>query len=160
MVQIEWKESFSVNVWEIDDDHKILVRLFNDLGNAMRLGKGKERLNQILTELINYTKLHFAREEEIMRRYNYDQYEPHKKIHDDLKKKVLELHKQQSEEGFHLTVEVLFFLKNWLQDHILEKDKLLGLYLNNISPNENEENTFGFKGSHCQETIGLKRSTR
>lgn len=130
MLQIEWKDNFSVHVEEIDEDHKILIRLFNDLANAMREGKGKERLAEILMQLIGYTKLHFSREEKLMREVGYDDYENHKKIHDDLTEKVLQLYDQQKKPGFYITVEVLFFLKNWLQDHILEKDKQLAAFLN------------------------------
>jgi len=130
MIQIEWRDSYSVRIKEIDEDHRILIRLFNDLANAMRQGKGKERLDQILMQLIGYTKLHFSREEKIMMAYKYGDYQAHKQIHDQLTEKVLQLYDQQKEEGFYLSVEVLFFLKNWLEEHILEKDMLLGAYLN------------------------------
>lgn len=130
MLQIEWKERFSVGVDEIDEDHKILIRLFNDLANAMRQGQGKERLGEILMQLIGYTKLHFSREEKLMIDSAYGDYESHKLIHDQLTDKVLQLYDEQKKEGFFISVEVLFFLKKWLEEHILEKDKLLGAYLN------------------------------
>lgn len=40
MPLIQWNESLSVGVVEIDRQHRKLVELINDLNNAMRQGKG------------------------------------------------------------------------------------------------------------------------
>jgi len=130
MTTIEWKDSFNVNIETIDSQHKILIRVFNDLGNAMEEGKGKEVVKDTLNRLVDYTQFHFSAEEELMAQYEYPEYGPHKRAHDDLKKKVIALNERRNDEGFVLRLEIIYFLKNWLQSHILETDKRLGAWLN------------------------------
>ncbi len=42
MALIDWDKSLSVNVEEIDQQHKKLIAMINELNEAMRNGKGKE----------------------------------------------------------------------------------------------------------------------
>lgn len=130
MATMEWKESYSVKVEAIDSQHKELIRIFNDLGNAMVEGKGKEVVKDTLAHLTKYTEYHFSAEEELMVYYQYPDFASHKRAHDELKKKVTELNEKRNDEGFVLRLEIIYFLKKWLQDHILVTDKKLGAYLN------------------------------
>jgi hemerythrin len=57
---MQWNDSFSVGVSEIDAQHKNLVLYLNDLNFAMSQGKGKEVLKSLLTRLVGYTQVHFA----------------------------------------------------------------------------------------------------
>ena len=58
-----WNDSYSVKVAELDNQHKKLIGLINQLYDAMKEGKGKDVLEVIFTELIEYTKNHFSAEE-------------------------------------------------------------------------------------------------
>ena len=129
MTSIKWNETFSVNVDEIDEQHKVLIKLFNDLGSAMVEGKGKEIVKNTLAELVEYTEDHFSNEEKLMAKYQYPDYGSHKKAHDELKKKVMVFYERRNDEGFVLRLEIVYFLKNWLQSHILDIDKKLGAYI-------------------------------
>jgi hemerythrin len=66
MAFMEWNNSFSVNVAEIDNQHKHLIDLINKLFEAMSVGKGSEVMGTVLKDLINYTVSHFAMEEKYM----------------------------------------------------------------------------------------------
>lgn len=66
-----WNEKYSVNIQEIDDQHKRLIGLVSQLHGAMQQGKGKEVMDKILKELIQYTRTHFAAEERIMKVNGY-----------------------------------------------------------------------------------------
>ena len=63
MALIQWSSSLSVKVKQIDDEHQKLIKLINDLNDAMRVGKGKEALGKIINELVNYAAVHFNTEE-------------------------------------------------------------------------------------------------
>jgi hemerythrin len=71
MELIKWKDVFSVKVSEVDNQHKKLIGLINQLYDAMRVGKGREVLGSVLTELVNYTIYHFSTEERLFREYGY-----------------------------------------------------------------------------------------
>ncbi|MGO9481756.1 MAG: bacteriohemerythrin [Candidatus Kryptoniota bacterium] len=131
MALMTWSDKFSVNIKEIDEQHKKWVQMLNSLHDAMKVGKGRELVGETLAGLVDYTKVHFAAEEKLLRRYNYPFYEGHKRIHDDMVKEV-ELLRSKYDSGntMVLSLEVMQFLKNWLSEHILSTDKNYGPYLN------------------------------
>ena len=63
MALIQWNNDLSVNVKEIDTQHQNLIRMINELFDAMKVGKGTEVLGKIFLQLTNYTKTHFQTEE-------------------------------------------------------------------------------------------------
>ncbi len=120
---IKWNDNYSVKVVEIDDQHKKLIGLVNQLYDAMRAGKGREALDPVLTELVNYTVYHFSTEERLFRQHGYPDYEQHKKIHDDLTRKAKDLKEAFARGNKMITIDVMLFLSNWWNIHILEEDK-------------------------------------
>ena len=130
MPLITWNETLSVNVQEIDSQHKHLVELINQLHDAMSQGRGREVMGKVLEGLIDYTRTHFATEERLMAAHAYPGQPRQKAEHDALTKKVLDLQSQFLAGQGVLTLEVMKFLKDWLSNHILEVDKQFGVYLN------------------------------
>ncbi len=129
MAFMPWKDDFAVNILEVDTQHKKLLELLNRLFDAMKVGKGKDVLGGILKELIDYTVYHFGTEERMFKQFGYPEFVKHKKEHDDLTKKAVEL-KQAFDSGQQtITVEAMNFLKNWLNVHILQEDKKFAPYL-------------------------------
>ena len=130
MPLITWNETLSVNVQEIDSQHKHLVELINQLHDAMSQGRGREVMGKVLEGLIDYTRTHFATEERLIAAHAYPGLPRQKAEHDALTKKVLDLQSQFLAGQGVLTLEVMKFLKDWLSNHILEVDKQFGVYLN------------------------------
>ncbi len=131
MALITWNSNYSVKVKQFDDQHKKLIGMVNDLHDSMKVGKGKEALEKILSGLIQYTSTHFSDEERLMKQHNYPGFEQHKKEHNLLVIQVLELQKNFHDGKAILTQSVMTFLKDWLQKHILSEDKNYGPFLNN-----------------------------
>jgi hemerythrin len=78
---IMWTDSFSVKVTEIDTQHKKLIELINKLYDAMKVGKSKDVMGEILNNLISYTATHFKTEEKYFDLYSYPEKEIHKAGH-------------------------------------------------------------------------------
>ncbi len=131
MALIEWSENYSVKVKTIDNQHKKLVDLINELHGAMREAHGKDVLGKILNELTEYTVFHFSTEEKLMNDNGYAGYVAHKAEHDKLTKQVIELNGNLKSGKGVISQEVLFFLKDWLLNHIAVTDKKYSLFLNN-----------------------------
>ncbi len=123
MPYIEWNSNISVNVADIDTQHKKLVNLINTLHEAMTQGKGKEILGKVLDELVDYTKTHFSFEEGKMQAAGYKQYLSHKLEHDRFTRQVMDLQKQYHDGKATITIDVLNFLKDWLVNHIQGVDR-------------------------------------
>ena len=129
MKNIIWDETLSVEVDEIDEDHRKLVDLFNILSHSIEEGDAKDYIDAVLEELISCTIWHFRHEERLMLLYKYEGYEEHKAEHRDLIDSVKELQKKFHKENKLLTNEDVEYLDTWLTEHILGHDMRLGFYL-------------------------------
>ena len=125
-----WNDGYSVNIREIDEQHKRLVSLVDEMYEAMRAGKGSEVLGKILADLIHYTKTHFATEERYFRLYGYPEFEVHKKEHDILTGQAMDLKEKFDAGQTALSSQTGTFLKNWLINHIQKTDKKYSAFLN------------------------------
>lgn len=125
---LTWSDDLSVGIQEIDEQHKVLVGLLNDLHESVLSRHGREASGEILDRLAEYTRIHFTVEESLMRILNYPGYERHKAEHESLIKQVSELQQKFSEEGLNISMNLLNFLKDWLGEHITHSDKHYGPY--------------------------------
>ena len=130
MILIKWEEDYSVNITEIDNQHKKLLELINTLRDAMREGKVKEVMSKILSDLVDYTLYHFATEEKYFDQYDYPESDIHKKQHGNLVEQVATFQKKHEAGALFITIDVMNFLRDWLNDHIIGSDKKYGPYLN------------------------------
>ncbi|HBE91643.1 MAG TPA: hemerythrin [Gammaproteobacteria bacterium] len=126
---IEWSDELSVGIQEIDEQHKALVGLVNDMHDAIQQHHGSEVTSDILQRLAEYTKIHFAVEESLFRIFDYPGYEAHKKQHDELLNEVVELQEKINSGKGSISFQLLHFLKMWLTQHILDSDKEYSAYL-------------------------------
>ncbi|MCB1897167.1 MAG: hemerythrin family protein [Zoogloeaceae bacterium] len=122
----EWSDGYSVGVQEIDEQHKELVGLLNQLHTAIHEHHGSEASRRILDELADYTRTHFMVEESLMRVSNYPEFENHKRNHEELIAQVQALQEKLDSGQAAITFELLHFLKVWLTRHINEADKHFG----------------------------------
>ena len=125
----EWKPEYSVQIPQIDAQHQRLFALAAELHAAMADGKGKAVLEQSLAQLVDYTKVHFAAEEELMGKYRYPQAVAHKAQHDQLTAQVVDLQKKFRAGNAGLTISLMVFLKNWLEQHIAGSDQQYSAYI-------------------------------
>lgn len=130
MPLISWSDTYSVNVKEIDEQHKKLIDLINKLHDAMKVGKGSQMIADVLKALIDYTSSHFATEERYMKLHAYPEYAHHKKEHNLLVMKVLDVQKNLQSGKAPITQDIMAFLKDWLITHIQGEDKKFGPFFN------------------------------
>ena len=123
MAFMKWTDELSVEIGEIDDQHKKLVNMINDLSYAMSKGKGKDVIEAILSGLRDYTVEHFANEENYFARFNYTGALTHKREHNAFVDKITQFQNDYKNEKVMLSLEIMRFLKEWLQDHIKGSDK-------------------------------------
>ncbi|MDD5492479.1 MAG: bacteriohemerythrin [bacterium] len=127
---IEWDEKYSVNVKEIDDQHKELFQIINDLDDAVSGGKAQDIIETTVHKMINYAKTHFATEEKYMTKFNYHDLPEHKTEHDKFNIKVLEMNGRLKTGVYIMSTEISRFIKDWLTHHILVTDKKYGPFFN------------------------------
>lgn len=120
---VAWDTGLSVGIQSIDDDHKKLLTLINNLQTAIYYPTGEDFERQALKELVDYTKYHFKREEDLMQQHGYPDFENHRNLHNRMIAEV-ESYLKSYETDREGTIERLaFFLKNWLIKHIKGTDQ-------------------------------------
>jgi len=123
MALFVWDEKYSVNIRAIDQQHKRLISIINELNNAMKQGKSRDVMNKIISELVNYTNTHFKFEEDYFAKYGYPHAALHKKQHAEFVAKISDFKEKFLNNNMGLSIEVMNFLKHWLVDHIMGTDK-------------------------------------
>lgn len=129
MKDLEWDKSLSVDVPEIDQDHRRLLELFNRLGHAVEDGAPRTYVIAVLEELIACTAWHFKHEEYLMESYGYQGLPAHRAEHEDLIASGEALKARFVGQDTPLSMMDLEFLEHWLTAHIYGEDMAMGAFL-------------------------------
>ena len=126
-----WTEEMTVNVEVLDEDHKKLFVMINELQDAIAAGHDKKVLREILSRLMEYTKAHLAREEHMLATAEYPGLAAHQHEHERMRRRAQNL-RERFEKGSTkmASLELKSFLQNWWILHIQGSDKKYGPFLN------------------------------
>lgn len=120
---VEWTSKLSVNIQEIDEQHKTLIHLINCLYNETIVKTAEPNtLRDIVIKLAHYTLVHFSIEESLFRLLDYPQYQQHKKQHDHFKQTVYQIQGELDGGEETINIDLIMFLKKWLNNHIKVSD--------------------------------------
>lgn len=119
---VVWQHKYSLDMEEIDDQHKMLFDIMNRLWSAIVRRAESKELGNILEDLERYTVLHFTEEETFMRSINYDAFDEHINYHRHFVK-YIQTEKEAALAGKMVSLELLHFLRDWLVNHILVEDR-------------------------------------
>ena len=136
---IEWKDSYRIGIEQIDEDHRHLVNLINELHAGISRHVSHVRLPGIIDELealidvldalIDYATGHFALEEDCMREHEYPGYEEMKQAHGEFLRMAERL-RRRFDEGRGISArQILDSLKEWLETHVLGLDQQFGEFM-------------------------------
>jgi hemerythrin-like metal-binding protein len=136
MALIEWSDQLSVHIVEFDGDHQRLIAILNNLWEASEERRGREVIDSILIELLDYTRTHFSREEVMFERWGYPGVEMHKMAHARLLATLAQLRdKFLAQQSETVADEVFEFLRDWLIKHILGDDALYANFFRSLGIN-------------------------
>ncbi|HOY63739.1 MAG TPA: bacteriohemerythrin [bacterium] len=130
MSVFEWRDEFSVNVALMDEQHKKLISLIELMDLETKSGKDTGIVAEIMDEVIEYVKTHFAAEEKLMADNKYQDLDNHRKIHIELSLKAVEFRKNYKENTPSTNFRFSQFLIEWLMGHIMGVDKKYGKFPN------------------------------
>ena len=129
MPLIAWNDDYSIGVPQIDEHHQHLFFLANRFYDIFVKEAPSQDLNPLFEDLIDYIIYHFVAEEQLMQEHRFPHYEMHKKEHENLSQRLVELDKQYSVDKKHLLIETVVFLYNWLASHIVQSDAEFGRFI-------------------------------
>jgi hemerythrin-like metal-binding protein len=122
MAYFDWNGKLETGIAIIDEQHKKLISLVNELHEAMRNRKAKDVVAHILKELGDYTTYHFSVEEKAFEKRGYPNRAEHEKLHADLIAQLSELMQKQAKGELAISIDVLDFLTQWVTNHIMKED--------------------------------------
>ncbi len=127
----DWDPLMTTGVARMDEDHKALMEKLNELGQAMRRGRGRDSMGELLAFLEGYVKEHFGFEEQLMKASGYPGYEDHRQKHDAFRQGLAKRAEAfaRTPDDHALIVEIHGWLMAWLRDHALYTDVKLGDYV-------------------------------
>ena len=128
---IKLEDNLKLNIPEIDSQHETLIRLISLLHETMLQGADRAAQDELLSQLLEHTRTHFAYEEQMMSQYNYPGYEAHKSEHSRLMQHLVDLAQRYENGELLLSFFVVLELKEWATVHIEKSDKPLGAFLSN-----------------------------
>ena len=125
----KWKPEYSVGIDSIDQQHKKLLGLINQLQTAVDFSTGEQFEREALDQLLDYTKTHFSYEEGLMEQNGYPDFESHKKQHEKMIAKVGEVLAEYEKDQDTAMKNAVIYLKDWLIKHINGTDKAYSSFL-------------------------------
>ncbi|RXJ82844.1 GGDEF domain-containing protein [Arcobacter cloacae] len=132
-----WNNNFETGIDEIDEQHKKLIELLNNLANLLTQEENFQ-IETAFSELAKYAEYHFKSEEAVWKKYlkDSDLVVAHEKSHDSFLPKVLEI-RNKCDNLQDTIEEIVLFLIRWLAFHIIDEDKRLSLIIHSIKDGKN-----------------------
>jgi diguanylate cyclase (GGDEF)-like protein/hemerythrin-like metal-binding protein len=124
---IIWAASHEVGVGIIDEQHRKLTELLNDLVESLQRGDDQFGISDRLGATIAYTRFHFQTEEGLMEKYAIVGAAAHREAHTHLLDDLQNFPVATDVRSLSLTVR---FLQEWLLRHIVTFDRALARTLN------------------------------
>jgi hemerythrin len=125
-----WRDSFSINVAQMDSHHKRLIEIANAIIEHMHEDANRAALAKAFDALVDYTHYHFAAEEKLMALYAYPGAEGHSKTHGGMILQVAEYQQRILSGNVPDKAGFRHFFETWLVRHILDEDRKYGAFLN------------------------------
>ncbi len=124
MELITWDQNYSVGVAEIDEQHKKIITIINQLYQLFSEKKMDADINPTFEELVSYADIHFSTEERYFELCNYEKRGSHIEMHNKYREEVQELkNKYENEKSEAIFFEVTNFLREWWVWHITKADQ-------------------------------------
>jgi len=125
-MSILWDDDLATGNARIDDQHKMLVAIFNSLYGAIAEGRGHEEVGRALSSLTLYVVAHFALEESLMD--GYPGQAEHLEAHRGIRARVETLVEEFNGPGIQ-PGEVIDLLNEWVVTHVKSCDQELVRWL-------------------------------
>ncbi|MDR2586633.1 MAG: hemerythrin family protein [Coriobacteriales bacterium] len=126
-----WDKDLETGYVLVDNQHRQLIMLVNDLQVSIVQGKGVDEIKGTVEFLRFYVIRHFEDEENLQLKFGYGDYYEHVARHREFKLRVNELATRLYKEGPspELVEEISECVGDWLVNHIKGDDLKMAAYI-------------------------------
>lgn len=132
MTELQWRPRYELGIPLIDEQHKRIFFLLNQLQKAVTDRHAREEVEAILSGLMRQTSEHFHTEETFMKQMQFPGLEQHRVQHSKLLDGLFGLEARFKEGDTSMAMLVTTFLGSWLRHHIHEGDRIYADFLANV----------------------------
>jgi len=128
---VDWDESLETGIPYIDNQHRELVSLANQLYQACVTGdeKAESAFLESMHKMVDYVRFHFSAEQELLKKIKYPKYKFHASEHDSLIKKILGASKIYHSDKKSIPNDFVDALKEWVFSHIAITDRAYAVFV-------------------------------
>ncbi len=123
MALMTWSSKYSVGVEGIDNQHKALMNVLNELHAASMRGKAQEVAGPLIQQIVSVAKEHFATEERLMESIGFPGLAAHRAKHQELSAKFRELVSRHEKGDASVYIQLLYFVRDWQTKHMQTEDQ-------------------------------------
>ena len=122
-IRVQWDSNFSVGNDLLDQQHRRLLGLCNDMAECLKAGEGEWqfRFHDILHQLNQYARDHFKAEESLLQKCQFAGMDAQLAEHHTYVEKMTDWAFAASMDSIDM-LEVQHYLAVWWRDHILLSD--------------------------------------
>lgn len=129
MALMAWDEKLSLGLPLFDAQHQLIAETLNELHSAVMKSAPRNKIALLLHSLVGYARNHFAAEEAAMAAAHYPDLARHRELHEEILQKATKLVTSFDKGRASPNLLVLDFVRDSLQQHILEVDRLYAPWL-------------------------------
>jgi hemerythrin len=122
MALMTWSSRYSVGVETLDDQHKALLNVLNELHAASMRGKASEVADSMIRQIVSLANEHFSAEERLMESIRFPGLAEHRAKHEELMVKLKEFVSRHAKGDKTMYTQLLYFMRDWLGNHMLTVD--------------------------------------
>ena len=122
---MQWKTEYSVGVESMDDEHREMIDLINEIYDRLESDPDADQVEECLGDIFSTISMHFALEERLMRKNNYEEYQAHKADHEDLLDQIRDLMDDFAADTASGAVKLEQGLSAWFAGHFSTFDARL-----------------------------------
>lgn len=137
---ISWHDHYSVGDSRLDAQHQKMFDFINALYGIVNVQDRAPNTMKILLDLRQYGMDHFKTEEAILSSHGYADYDSHKREHEAYLRTIEQFQKRNAMKNGNLIPDILMFLKEWWQRHLIATDQKYVAFLRNARLNTYAKN--------------------
>jgi len=134
MKKMIWTNELSIGNTKIDNEHKKLLDVIDDLVELVELNSNRQKFAEILSKMTDYVFSHLRKEENYMKDFGYPKLNEHIQNHNEYNYKVAMYNIELLGNNPPDPNEIIEYLEKWWKNHILIFDMDYEKFKNNIEP--------------------------
>ncbi len=114
----------------MDEQHAVLMDTLNEIRLALVRGQERGDVIEGMNRLIEFTRMHFASEEQLLEAHGFPGAAEHRDAHQKLLVQIEDTARRTEHHQELQMKSLLYFLRDWYMEHIEDLDRQYGEWLN------------------------------